>query len=441
MSLNAERSAGRSKSAVLRIGAASFIGTAVEYYDFFIYSTAAALVFGKLFFPSGSAVAGTLAAFATFAAGFLVRPLGGVIFGHFGDRVGRKKMLILSLFFMGGSTVLIGLLPTFTTAGAWAPIALVVVRIVQGLAVGGEWGAAVLMAVEHGPQNRRGLHGSWAQAGAPAGSVLATGAFAAVSWLPDDQLMSWGWRIPFLASAVLLVVGILVRLRVAESPVFAEVSQTKELPKIPVLVAVRRYPGNVIKGFAVCVAPTILFYLLSTFGLQYATKTLHIERGTVLLVLTIASIMQTVAVVLFALLSDHIGRKLVFASGAAAMSVFGVLYFTVNNGSLVVFAATVIAGLLIHASMYGPLGALFTEMFPPEVRYSGASLGYQVGNLLGGGFAPLVLTALFAADSGGATLATMYVVGAALITIAGSVTAKLGKTALATEPQSTAPGI
>lgn len=441
MSLDAERSAARSKSPVVRIATASFIGTAVEYYDFFIYSTAAALVFGQLFFPSGSAVAGTLAAFATFAAGFLVRPLGGVIFGHFGDRVGRKKMLILSLLVMGGSTVLMGLLPTYETAGVWAPIALVVVRLVQGIAVGGEWGAAVLMAVEHGPQNRRGLHGSWAQAGAPAGSVLATGAFAAVSWLSDDQLMSWAWRVPFLASAVLLVIGILIRLRVAESPVFAEVSQTRELPKIPVLVAVRHHPGNVIKGFAVCVAPTILFYLLSAFGVQYATKTLHIDRGSVLLVLTIASILQTVAVVLFALLSDHIGRKRVFVSGAAAMGVVGVLYFAVNNGSLVVFGATVMVGLLVHSSMYGPLGALFTEMFPPEVRYSGASLGYQVGNLVGGGLAPLVLTALFAADGGGATFVGVYVVGAALITVAGAATAKLGKTAHATNPHRTRSGI
>ncbi|WP_084210659.1 MFS transporter [Pseudonocardia acaciae] len=405
---------------IRQIATASFIGTVIEFYDFFLYGTAAALVFGKLFFPAASDLAGTLAAFATFAAGFVVRPLGGVVFGHFGDRVGRKSMLVTSLLLMGGSTMAIGLLPTYEAIGVGAPVLLVTVRLLQGIAVGGEWAGAVLMAVEHGPARRRGLYGSWPQAGAPAGLVLATAAFAAVAALPADQLLSWGWRVPFLLSVVLLAVGMFVRLRIEESGAFERVRQAGATARLPILEVLRRHPRNVLLAFGACLAPFLVFYLFSTFVLTYATTRLGIARSTALWVVVAAAALETVAIPLFALLSDRVGRKAVYVGGAGAVVVIAFPYFWLNTGgSPPMFAVTTIVGLsVVHAAMYGPLAAMFAEMFDVEVRYSGASLGYQVGGLLGGGFAPLILTALFAVAGGHYWAVGLYLVLSAVASIA-----------------------
>jgi MFS transporter, MHS family, shikimate and dehydroshikimate transport protein len=403
-----------------KIVAASFVGTTIEWYDFFLYGTASALVFNKLFFPGFSEVAGTLAAFATFAAGFVVRPLGGIVFGHFGDRVGRRSMLVISLLLMGGATVLMGLLPTYNAVGIAAPILLVVLRLAQGIAVGGEWGGAVLMAVEHAPARWRGFYGSWPQGGAPAGLVLASGAFAIFSALPPEQFLDWGWRVPFLLSALLLVVGLFVRLKLVETPEFARVRQHGTRPRIPLLDVIRDHPGNVLRAFGACLAPFLVFYFFSVFVLTYATQELGIPRGTALWVVAIAATLEVITIPAYAALSDRIGRKTVFVGGAIAFAVLAYPYFlVVESGSPLLFGVASVIGLaLVHPAMYGPLAALFAEMFSARVRYSGASLGYQIGGMLGGGFAPLILTSLFAVAGGSPWATVLYMAGTAIVTIA-----------------------
>ncbi len=412
-----------------RVVTASFVGTTIEWYDFFLYGTAAALVFNQLFFPNFSDLAGTLAAFGAFAAGFVVRPLGGVVFGHFGDRVGRKSMLVLSLLIMGLATFALGLLPTYASAGIIAPVLLVILRLLQGFAVGGEWGGAVLMAVEHSPAHRRGFNGSWPQAGSPAGLLLATAAFAAVSALPQEQFLAWGWRIPFLLSALLVIVGLFVRLRLLETPEFTQVKRSETRSRIPILDAVRNHPKNMALAFGACVAPFLNFYLFAVFVLTYATSELGIPRGTALLAVAIAAGIETFTIPAFAALSDRLGRRAVFLTGTVALALFAFPFFwVIGLGSPVVFAVATIFGLaVIHPMMYGPLAALFTEMFSARVRYSGASLGYQIGGILGGGFAPLILTSLLAA-TGGPWAIPPYIIAAALVTFVAVYLATKAKT-------------
>jgi MHS family shikimate/dehydroshikimate transporter-like MFS transporter len=407
------------KQPIRQVVLASFIGTTIEWYDFFIYGTAAALIFNQLFFPTFSDVAGTLAAFAVFGAGFVVRPLGGIVFGHFGDRLGRKSMLVLSLFIMGAATFLIGLLPSYDSIGVLAPLLLVVLRLLQGFAVGGEWGGAVLMAVEHSPGNRRGFNGSWPQSGAPAGLVLASAAFALVALLPRDQLMSWGWRLPFLVSIVLLVVGLVVRLRLAETPAFEAVKKSGEQARMPVIEAIRRHPKNLLLAFGVCIAPFVQFYLFGTYILTYATTTLKMDRGTVLLIVCLAAALEVITIPAFAALSDRIGRRKVFLGGTIAFALYAYPFFIIiDSGSPLALGAATILGLsIIHPAMYGPIAALFADMFTASVRYSGASLGYQIGGMLGGGFAPLILTSLQAAAGSAIAGIPPYMIGAGLITI------------------------
>ncbi|GAA4975613.1 metabolite-proton symporter [Nonomuraea thailandensis] len=410
---------------------ASFIGTTIEWYDFFIYGTAAALIFNELFFPTFSDVAGKLAAFAVFGAGFVVRPLGGIVFGHFGDRLGRKSMLVLSLFIMGAATFLIGLLPTYDSFGVLAPVLLVVLRLLQGFAVGGEWGGAVLMAVEHSPKERRGYHGSWPQSGAPAGLVLASAAFALVSLLPKEQFMTWGWRVPFLCSVALLLVGLVIRLRLAETPDFERVKQSGRQVRLPVIEAIRRHPKNLLLAFGACIAPFLQFYLFGTYILTYATTELKIERGTVLLIVSIAAALEVITIPAFAALSDRIGRRKVFLAGTVAYVLYAYPFFLlIDSGSPLVLAVATIIGLsVIHPAMYGPLAALFADMFSARVRYSGASLGYQIGGMLGGGFAPVILTSLQAAAGSAVLGIPPYMIAAGLITIVATYLATRAATA------------
>lgn len=393
----------RDRRMTRRVVTSSFVGTAIEWYDFYLYGTASALVFNVLFFPDFDPLVGTIASFGTFAAGFLARPVGGLVFGHFGDRIGRKTMLVWSLVGMGIATFLIGLLPTYEQIGVAAPALLIVLRLLQGFAVGGEWGGAVLMSVEHEEEKRRGLAGSWTQAGSPAGLVLSTVAFGLVSLLPQDLFMAWGWRIPFLFSALLVMVGLFIRLKIVESPEFQTVASSGEKSSMPALEAIRKHPLNIVLAAVMCLAPFVNFYMFATFIMTYATTSLGISQSTVLVVVAVSGFVELFTIPLCAALSDRIGRRRVFLTGTVLFAVYAYPFFLINEAfpSVATFAITVFVGLaLIHPFMYGPMATLFAELFPPKVRYSGASLGYQVGAIFGGGFAPLILTSLLATGLG-----------------------------------------
>lgn len=410
---------GYSKAMTRKVILASFVGTTIEWYDFYLYGTAAALVFNVIFFPSFDPLVGTIAAFGTFAAGFLARPIGSVVFGHFGDRLGRKKMLVYSLLGMGAATFLIGVLPTYASIGVAAPILLLVLRLLQGFAVGGEWGGAVLMSVEHEQKGKRGLAGSWTQAGSPAGLVLSTIIFAVVTLMPGDSFLAWGWRIPFLFSAVLVMVGLFVRLSVIESPEFKAIAAQGEPAKIPALEAIRKHPVNILLAIAMCLAPFVCFYFFATFMLTYATTTLGMERQSVLWIVAAGGFLELFTIPLAAALSDKVGRGKVFLWGAVLFAAYAYPFFLINEsmpgtGTLLI---TVIIGLgLIHPLMYGPMATLFAELFPPRVRYSGASLGYSIGAVFGGGFAPLIFTALLGLGWGAVVSIPPYMIVVSVLT-------------------------
>jgi metabolite-proton symporter len=378
-----------------KVAFASLIGTTVEWYDFYIYGTAAALVFPQLFFPDFSPAAGLLASLSTYAVGFAARPLGGAVFGHFGDRVGRKKMLVISLLAMGLATLAMGLVPGFATIGILAPIIIVALRFVQGVAVGGEWGGAVLMAVEHAPPGKRGFYGSWPQIGSPLGLVLSTAAFSAVGMLDDEAFLSWGWRVPFLLSSILIIVGLVVRLKLMESPVFAQLEANGNTARMPVKEAVTRHTGSIASAAGAFIIINSVFYLVTVLGLSWATTHLGIARGTFLGAVLAAAVIMCFTVPLFGALSDRLGRRPVFAAGTILVALFAFpLFAMIESGSTsLLFLGIIVMMGLGHPLMYGPQAALYSEMFPPEVRYSGASLGYQIGGMLGG-LVPLVASAL-----------------------------------------------
>jgi MFS transporter, MHS family, shikimate and dehydroshikimate transport protein len=378
-----------------KVAFASLIGTTVEWYDFYIYGTAAALVFPQLFFPEFSEAAGLLAALSTYAVGFVARPVGGAVFGHFGDRVGRKKMLVVSLVAMGSATLAMGLVPGYAQIGLLAPILVVALRFIQGFAVGGEWGGAVLMAVEHAPAGKRGFYGSWPQIGSPLGLVLSTAAFSAVGFLPDDAFEAWGWRIPFLLSALLIIVGLVVRLRVMESPVFAALESRGSTTRLPVKEALFRHGRGVAGAAGAFVIINAVFYLVTVLGLSWATSNVGIERDTFLAAVLVAAIGMCLTVPLFGALSDHVGRRPVYAAGTVLVALFAFpLFALIETGSVpLLFLGVFVIMALGHPLMYGPQAALYSEMFPAEVRYSGASLGYQIGGMLGG-LVPVVASAL-----------------------------------------------
>jgi MFS transporter, MHS family, shikimate and dehydroshikimate transport protein len=394
-----------------KVAFASLIGTTIEWYDFFIYGTAAALVFNRVFFPEFDPLTGTLAAFASFSVGFIARPVGGALFAHFGDRVGRKPMLVWSLLLMGFATVLIGLLPSYATIGVWAPILLVVLRFAQGFGVGGEWGGAALMAVEHAPEHRRGFYGSWPQVGVPAGLVLGNAIFAVVSAnLSDEQFLAWGWRIPFLVSALLIVVGLWIRLTVSESRVFQEILDAKSEARLPVLDALRTYPKEILLAAGSFVATNATFYVGSVWLISYATMELGYQRTEVLNANTALSLSDIPMILAFGLLSDHVGRRRLFLGGMALLAVFAIPYFAlVSTGNIWLF---LLGGLIVQAcrsAVYGPQSAYFAEQFSTSMRYSGSSLAYQLAAVLGG-MAPLVCTALVAATGSVYSVAILVLV-------------------------------
>ncbi len=408
-----------SQASIRQILGASFIGTTIEWYDYFLYGTAAALVFPQLFFPGSDPLIGTLQSFALFAVGFIVRPLGGIIFGHFGDRVGRKSMLVLSLNMMGIATFLIGVLPTYETIGVLAPILLALLRTIQGLGVGGEWGGAALLAVENSPEGRRGYFGSWPQMGVPAGLFFSTVIFFAVSALPNEQFLSFGWRIPFLLSIILVGVGLFVRLRLLETPAFSQVQEEHSEAQMPVLEVLRTYPKNVLLAIGARVASDASFYIFAVFVLDYATRSLGVPRGTVLLAVAIASIVELFTIPAFAMLSDRVGRRPIYLVGAALTLVFAYPYFLLleTRSTIPIVLASILGLSVAHALMYGPMTAFFSELFGTRVRYSGISMGYQLSAILGGGLAPIIATSLVVAGGGDPWPVAAYMVALCVITL------------------------
>ena len=399
-----------------KVASASFIGTTVEYYDFFIYGTAAALVFPELFFPNSSPLVGTLLSFATFGVGFLARPVGGVVFGHFGDRVGRKKMLVISLVTMGAATVLMGLMPTYNTIGILAPILLTVLRLVQGFAVGGEWGGATLMAVEHAPEGKRGFYGAFPQMGAPAGVGLATIAFYFASQLAPEQFIAWGWRLPFLFSAVLVVVGLVIRLTIAESPEFEKVRERSVQVKLPVAEALRRHPKEILLVAGTYLSQGVFAYITMSYLVGFGTKEVGIARPQVLLAVFIASVVAVVLYAVFGALGDKWGRKTTYLLGAVLMLLtIAPAFALINTGSALNFTIAIVMVFgIAMAPAGGVTGSLFSMVFTPEVRYSGASVGYTLSQILGAAFAPLIATALYASYGSSAPVVVYLLVVAAI---------------------------
>jgi metabolite-proton symporter len=407
-----------SPTPISKVAGACLIGTTIEFYDFFIYGTAAALVFPKLFFPEASPFIGTLLAFAAFGVGFVARPLGGVIFGHFGDRIGRKKMLVVSLMIMGLATVLIGALPTYATAGALAPTLLVLLRLAQGIAVGGEWGGAVLMAVEHAPPNRRGFYGSWPQAGAPLGTLLATGAFFLVSLLPDDDFLAWGWRIPFLASIVLIVAGLFIRMKVTESPAFQAVHEQHAEPRRPIVEVLRDHPRAVLLVAGAFLVQSTVSYVFIAYLASYGTANVGASRTSVLAVIMLSAVVSTILHIAFGGLSDRVGRKPLYVAGVVAMGVLifpAFALFNTGNFGLMLVAHVLMFGIALSLAG-GPTPAMFSEMFSSRIRYTGASVGYQLAGLFGAALSPIIAASLYE-SFGTAYAIAAYVAAMAVISL------------------------
>ena len=403
-----------------KVVAASFIGTTIEWYDFFLYGTAAALVFGDLFFPGSSPLIGTLSAFGTFAVGFAARPLGGVVFGHFGDRVGRKAMLVTSLLIMGLATFLIGCLPTHASIGIAAPILLVVLRFAQGIGVGGEWGGAVLMSVEHAPKGKRGFYGAFPQMGVPAGLLLSTVAFLTVqNATTEDQFMAWGWRIPFLISIVLVIVGLFIRMAVMESPAFKAVKESGTASEKPLVELVRDHKRDVLTAMGMRIAENGTFYIFTVFVLAYGEETLKLSKNTMLTGVIIAAAVGLFSVPFWGALSDRVGRRKLYMAGAVFTLLFAFPFFALldTKEPVLIWLAIVLAVNVGHDLMYGPQAAYFSELFATRMRYTGASIGYQLASVFGGGFAPLIAVALLAVGGGDPYLVALYMMGMGVITV------------------------
>jgi metabolite-proton symporter len=397
---------------------ASTIGTAIEWYDFFLYGTAAGLVFGKLYFPNQDVLSATLLAFGTYFIGFVGRPIGAAIFGHYGDRIGRKATLIATLLCMGLATFAIAFVPTYESIGIWGAVLLTVLRMIQGIGVGGEWGGSVLLAMEWSRKhNQRGLVAAWPQFGVPCGLLLSNLAVLAFSTYAGDQFATWGWRIPFALSIILVGVGLWIRLGIMETPVFQEVLDKERTEKTPVLEVIKRQPKEILLSALLRMSEQAPFYIFTAFIFAYAVGTLHMSRNLILGAVMAAACVSFVTIPLSGHISDKIGRKNMYLIGVVAMGLFGFLYFGMVDTAVpsAVFIAIVLS-LIPHDMQYGPQAALIAESFTPRLRYSGASLGYQLASLIAGGPAPLIATALFATYHTGYAIA-IYIAACALVSL------------------------
>jgi MFS family permease len=397
---------------------ASTIGTTIEWYDFFLYGTAAGLIFGKLYFPNEDPLTATLAAFGTYFIGFVGRPIGAAIFGHYGDRIGRKATLIATLLLMGIATFLIAFVPTYASIGIWGAVILTVLRMIQGIGVGGEWGGSVLLAMEwsrhHG---ERGLVASWPQFGVPCGLFLSNLAVLAFSAWSGDQFAIWGWRIPFAISIILVGVGLWIRLGILETPVFRQLVDNQKIERTPILEVIKKQPKEIILSALLRMSEQAPFYIFTAFIFAYAVGTLHMSRDLILTAVLVASCVSLITIPLSGHISDRIGRRNMYLIGAASVGLFGFLYFGMVDTAIpsVVFIAIVLS-LIPHDIQYGPQAALIAEAFTPRLRYSGASLGYQLASVLAGGPAPLIATALFAAYHSGYAI-SVYIAACAVVSL------------------------
>jgi metabolite-proton symporter len=377
---------------------ASTIGTAIEWYDFFLYSTVTGLVFAKLFFPKSDPLTGTLEAFTIYAVGFAARPVGAAIFGHYGDRIGRKSTLIITLMLMGIATFLVALVPTYEYIGMWGAVILTILRFIQGVGVGGEWGGSVLMSMEWARDNNtRGFIASWPQFGVPCGLFLANLAVLAFSQMSGDQFLTWGWRIPFFLSLVLVIVGLYIRLGIMETPVFTKIVSQRKIARTPTLDVIREQPKEIILSALARLAEQAPFYIFTAFVFAYGIQSLKVDRDFLLVAVLCASVVSFVSIPLFGHISDRIGRKKMYMLGAATVGVFGFVYFgMLQTASLPVIFIAIVLSLVPHDMMYGPQAALIAESFKGKLRYSGASLGYQLASVIAGGPAPIIATWLYA---------------------------------------------
>ncbi|BAN26147.1 MFS transporter [Caballeronia insecticola] len=403
-----------------KVVVASLIGATIEWYDFFLYGVVAGIVFNKLYFPSGDPLISTMLAYGTFAVGFLSRPLGGVIFGHFGDRLGRKSMLVMTLTIMGVATVLIGMVPTYAQIGIWAPSLLLLLRVLQGIGLGGEWGGAVLMAFEYAPENKRGFYASIPQIGLALGLCLSSGVVAALSLtLTDAQFLAWGWRLAFFLSFALVLIGMYIRLNVMETPEFARIQKTGGESRMPILEVLSKYPGNTIAGMGARFIDGVFFNVFGVFSISYLTGTLHLQRTDALLGVMVAAFVMIFTIPFFGRLSDRIGRARIYFWGSLAtgLSAFFGFWLMKNSGgnTMLAWLAVVIPLGVVYASIYGPEAALFAELFDANVRYSGISFVYQFSGIFASGISPIIATWLLQRNGGDPWMIASYCLGAGII--------------------------
>ena len=397
---------------------ASTIGTAIEWYDFFLYSVVTGLVFAKLFFPNSDPLVGTLEAFGIYAVGFIARPIGAAIFGHYGDRIGRKSTLIATLMIMGVATFLVALVPTYDSIGIWGAVILTILRFIQGVGVGGEWGGSVLMSMEWArSDNHRGFIASWPQFGVPCGLFLANLAVLGFSQMSGEQFLTWGWRLPFFLSLILVGIGLYIRLGILETPVFTRLVAEKKIERTPMLEVIKRQPKEIILSALARMAEQAPFYIFTAFVFSYGTGTLEVSRDFLLVAVLCASVVSFVSIPLFGHISDRIGRRKMYMLGAATVGVFGFIYFEMlNTRSLPVIFLAIVLSLIPHDMMYGPQAALIAESFTGRLRYSGASLGYQLASVIAGGPAPLIATWLFIKYNSAYAVAA-YILVCAVVTL------------------------
>ncbi|MFJ7936661.1 MFS transporter [Sporosarcina sp. NPDC096371] len=407
------------KKKMNRVLIASLVGSSIEWFDYFLYGTVAALAFNQLFFVTEDPSIGLMLAYASFALAFFIRPFGGIVFSHIGDRIGRKKTLVLTLSLMGIATFGMGLLPTYQAIGIWAPILLITLRLIQGIGIGGEWGGALLLAVEYAPPEKRGFYGSVPQMGIPIGMLLGTIALSIMTLLPEDSFMTWGWRVPFILSALLVLFGLWIRKGIDETPSFKEVQSKGDIPKIPLVTTLKTHWREVLIAIGAKVVETAPFYIFSTFVVSYATTNLGFSKTATLNAVMVGTVVTAILIPMMGALSDRVGRKSLYVYGTVAMALYAFPYFwLVKQGSVVLLVIATVIGLgIIWAPITAVLGTMFSEIFSAEVRYTGISLGYQIGAALAGGTAPLIATALLLRFDNSYIPVALYIVFTALVSL------------------------